>query len=445
MRIALVGTRGAPARYGGFETCVEEVGARLSAAGHDVTVYCRGEVDPALQGRYKGMHLVHLPALRRRALETLSHTLASVLHLVTHRKPDAVVVFNGANSVFLPLLRARGVPVATHVDGLEWQRAKWGPMGRRYYRMAETLSVRWSDALIADARGIADYYCNQFGADTELITYGAPRIDRHRVERLVELGLQRHGYHLVVARFEPENNVDLIVGGYVASEATLPLVVVGSAPYTDAYTQRVRELADDRVTLLGGLWDQDLLDQLYAGALTYLHGHSVGGTNPSLLRALGASTATIAFDVTFNREVLGQTGRYFQDAHDLGSAVTEAEATPAATVARGAAAGERASLYDWDEVARSYATLCADLVRTGSRRSRPSGRRRRGSTLPVVPQFRAPAPAERRHLTVPVPADRRRPEGLSPDVVDAELGASVSPLPARPEAAADQFVPSQGG
>lgn len=434
MRIALVGTRGAPAHYGGFETCVEEVGARLGAAGHDVTVYCRGEADPALNGHYRGMRLVHLPALRRRALETLSHTLASVLHLVTHRAPDAVIVFNGANSVFLPLLRARRVPVATHVDGLEWQRAKWGPAGRRYYRMAESLSVRWSDALIADARGIADYYRDQFGADTELITYGAPRIDGDRVDRLGELGLRRHGYHLVVARFEPENNVDLIVGGYVGSDATLPLVVVGSAPYTDEYTQRVRELADGRVTLLGGVWDQELLDQLYAGALTYLHGHSVGGTNPSLLRALGASTATIAFDVTFNHEVLGETGRYFMDAIELGTAVVEAEGAPEQTVARGASAGERASLYDWNDVARSYATLCADLMRTGSRRGRPSGRRRRGSQLPVVPQFEVPVPAERRRLSVPVPVDRRR----AADATVVGLVAPHAALPVTPDAVVEE-------
>lgn len=381
MRIALVGTRGAPARYGGFETCVEEVGVRLADAGHEVTVYCRGASDPSLNGRYRGMRLVHLPALRKRSLETLSHTFLSVLHVLTRRRPDAVIVFNGANSVFLPLLRARGIPVATHVDGLEWQRAKWGPVGRRYYRAAESLSVRWSDALIADARGIREYYDAEFGAETRLITYGAPRIDPEQTDQLPGLGLHRHGYHLVVARFEPENNVELIVGGYVRSEATLPLVVVGSAPYTDAYTQRVRELADDRVTLLGGVWDQQLLDQLYAGALTYLHGHSVGGTNPSLLRAVGAATATIAFGVGFNKEVLGSTGRYFKDGDDLGAAVVEAERSPEQTVARGAEAGERAAFYSWDEVARLYEQLCADLARDGQRRHRPSGRRRGRTAL----------------------------------------------------------------
>ncbi|GMA86235.1 hypothetical protein GCM10025868_14850 [Angustibacter aerolatus] len=255
MRIALIGTRGVPARYGGFETAIEEVGRRLVDRGHDVTVYCRGDDEHG--GAYLGMRLVHLPAMRRRSLETLSHTALSVLHLVTRRRPDTAVVFNAANAPFLPLLRARRVPLATHVDGLEWQRGKWGPAGRRYYRTAESLAVRWSDALIADAQGIADYYDGEFGAETALISYGAPSVDPDRLDRLAELDLAPQGYHLVVARFEPENHVHVAVEGYVRSGATLPLVVVGSAPYADAYTEQVRALADDRVRLLGGVWDQE--------------------------------------------------------------------------------------------------------------------------------------------------------------------------------------------
>lgn len=372
MRIALVGTRGVPARYGGFETAVEEIGRRLVERGHDVTVYCRGERGAS---DYLGMRLVHLPALRRRSLETLSHTALSVAHLVSHRRPDAVVVFNAANAPFLPVLRARRVPVATHVDGLEWRRGKWGAAGRRYYRAAESLAVRWSDTLIADAQGIADYYDCEFGADTELIAYGAPQIDPDRTDRLSELGLSPRGYHLVVARFEPENHVDVVVEGYVRSGARRPLLVVGSAPYADAYTDRVRALADDRVRLLGGVWDQDLLDQLYAGSITYLHGHSVGGTNPSLLRAVGAQAPVNAFDVVFNREVLGEAGRYWRTPADVAALVELAESDEAATAERGVASGVRAKLYDWDDVAVRYERLCEDLAERGPRRRRPSGRR----------------------------------------------------------------------
>lgn len=394
MKVAMVGTRGAPAHYGGFETCVEEVGARLVARGHQVTVYCRGEDDRGL-ATHRGMDLVHLPAVPRRTLETLSHTALSVAHVVAHR-PDVAIVFNSANAPLLPVLRAAAIPVATHVDGLEWKRSKWGPAGRRYYRNAEALAVRWSDALIADATGIQDYYRQEFGTPTELISYGAPIVGDRRPEALAGLGLHEQGYHLVVARFEPENHVDMVVEGYVASGATRPLVVVGSTPYSDDHTRRIHSLGDERVRFLGGVWDQDLLDQLYANALTYLHGHSVGGTNPSLLRAIGAGTATNAFDVRFNREVLGGSGRYFSTATGVMALVDQAEAEPAGARLRGVEALARAAHYDWDDVAGRYEALCLRLAAEGPHAHRPSGRRlgieqqaaaELAASTPVLPAF----------------------------------------------------------
>jgi glycosyltransferase involved in cell wall biosynthesis len=363
LSIAMVGTRGVPARYGGFETAVEEVGRRLADRGHRVVVYCRttpGDTGPR-PADHLGMQLVHLPAARKRSLETLSHSALSIAHLIAHRT-DAAFVFNAANSPLLPALRAARIPVATHVDGLEWKRAKWGGTGRRYYQLAESLAVRWSDALIADAEGIASYYQEKFEAPTTLLTYGAPLIDPGS-DRLAELGLTPGGFHLVVARFEPENHVDVIVEGYSRSAARLPLVVVGSAPYADDYIRRVHSLADDRVRFLGGVWDQEQLDQLYAHCYTYLHGHSVGGTNPSLLRAIGAGAAVIAFDVNFNREVVADSGRYFADAADVARHVDATEAGPFEVRSAGVRARELAAGYDWDEVALGYEALALRLAR----------------------------------------------------------------------------------
>jgi glycosyltransferase involved in cell wall biosynthesis len=380
MTIAMVGTRGVPARYGGFETAIEEVGRRLAAAGHRVVVYCRtapgheGRTEQHRPAQHLGMELVHLPAARKRSLETLSHSALSVGHLLAHRT-DVAFVFNAANAPLLPLIRAARIPVATHVDGLEWQRAKWGGAGRRYYRTAESLAVRWSDALIADAVGIADYYRREFDAPTTLLTYGAPLIAPGS-DRLAELGLEPRGYHLVVARFEPENHVDVIVDGYRRSGATKPLVVVGSAPYSDEYTGRVHGLADERVRFLGGVWDQQQLDQLYGNCFTYLHGHSVGGTNPSLLRAIGAGAAVLAFDVDFNREVTAEAGRYFSDAADVATLVEAAESAPDAVAKDGQRARELAAGYDWDDVAAGYEKLARGLVARELRETRPTGRRR---------------------------------------------------------------------
>lgn len=362
LSIAMVGTRGVPARYGGFETAIEHVGKRLAARGHQVRVYCReGNVEETITS-YLGMELVTLPTVRKRSLDTLVHTTLSSMHLMRNRT-DVAFVFNSANAPLLPMLRAARIPMATHVDGLEWKRAKWGPVGRRYYRQAESAAVRLSDALIADAQGIADYYRREFGAATELIAYGAPILENVAADRLVELDLKTGQFHLVVARFEPENHVHVIVDGYVRSNAGYPLVVVGSAPYADAYIERVRSLAreDARVRLVGSIYDQELLDQLYSNALTYLHGHSVGGTNPSLLRAIGAGTATIAYGVDFNREVLLDNGRYFIKAEDLPELLADAELIDELTAERGSQLRQRARDYDWDRVTDDYERLAYAL------------------------------------------------------------------------------------
>ena len=382
LRIALLGTRGVPAHYGGFETAVEEIGRRLVDRGHDVTVYCRaGNAAEEDLREHLGMRLVTRPALRVRALETLSHTALAVVHAMRRDRHDAVFLFNAANAVFLPALRARRVPVAVHVDGLEWQRAKWSGAGRRYYRRAEALAVRWADALIADAPGIAAYYADEFGATTELLTYGAPIVRDAPHDRLDEHGLQRGGYHLVVARFEPENHVELIVRGYRSSSARRPLVVVGGAPYSDDYTARVRAAAGDdpRIRLLGPVWDQAALDQLYAHALLYLHGHSVGGTNPSLLRAMGAGTAVGAYDVGFNRDVLGPGPARFDDAAGVAAAVERAEGDPARCAALGDELRARAEArFRWDDVAAGYEDLALRLAGGRSRRGEVDGRRQAG-------------------------------------------------------------------
>ncbi|RFA13018.1 glycosyl transferase [Subtercola boreus] len=377
LRIAMVGTRGVPAAYGGFETAIEEIGQRLVAQGHTVTVYCRtGKVERLKT--YLGMKLVHLPAEKSKTLETLSHTALSVLHMLFTRRQDVAFVFNAANAPFVSTIRARGTAVAVHVDGLEWKRDKWSSTGKRYYRKAEELAVKNADALIADAAGIADYYDHEFGIPTELLTYGANILREPSSDKLAELGLTPGGYHLVVARFEPENHVDVIVDGYAASAAKLPLVVVGSAPYAAAYTERIAAVAtsDDRIRMLGGVWDQEQLDQLYAHALTYSHGHSVGGTNPSLLRAMGAGTAVLAWDVVFNREVLGDDGEFFATSEELGELVVAAEAHPARADAIGAQLRDRAEqTYDWDVVSAGYEELALRLARGYSTHGQSNGHR----------------------------------------------------------------------
>lgn len=360
LRFAMVGTRGVPAQYGGFETAVEEVGARLVERGHLVDVYCRNEGQSLSE--HRGMRLINAPAIRRRSLETLSHSGLSIAHAAWSR-PDAMVVFNAANAPYLPFVRAARIPAAVHVDGLEWKRAKWAGAGARYYRRAEAMAARSGLPLIADARGIADHLRETYGRDSHFIPYGAPILEPPST-LLANLGLEAGEYHLVVARMEPENHVSTAMQGHRLSGSPRPLVVVGSAPYESAYTREIDDLArHPGIRNLGAVWDQDLLNQLYAHCRSYLHGHSVGGTNPSLLRALGCGAPVTAYDVNFNREVTAGHARFFTDPESVAAAITADDLDPEGAAHRGKLGREHvAESYRWDDVADRYEELLLELA-----------------------------------------------------------------------------------
>jgi glycosyltransferase involved in cell wall biosynthesis len=369
----MLGTRGVPAQYGGFETAVEEVGSRLVARGYAVTVYSR---NPGPQvDEYKGMSIVNLPAVRHRVAETLSHTAASIVHAIVKDRPDVVLLMNAGNAPLLRPLKLAGIPTAVHVDGLESRRGKWRGAGARYYRWAERAAVRRADEVIVDSQAIGDYVSTTYGRECVFIPYGAEVISPGS-DRLAELGLVRKDYHLVVARFEPENHVLEAVHAYRVSDETRPLVVVGSAPYSQWYVDKVHEAGagTDRIRFTGGIFDSQLLDQLYANARTYIHGHSVGGTNPSLLRAMGAGAPALAFDCPFNREVTANQAFFWSSAEQLteifddiagGEDHIVSSDVDEQLTAFAAAGRERIrESYQWDQVATDYEVVLSRLARS---------------------------------------------------------------------------------
>jgi len=364
MHIAILGTRGVPARYGGFETAVEEIGKRLAARGHQVTVYCR---NPGQQlTEYLGMHLVNLPALRHRFTETLSHTALSTVHAIVKDRPDVVLLLNAGNAPLLRPLRLARIPTAIHLDGLESRREKWRGAGARYYRWAEASAVHSGQEVIADAQAVADHVQLKYGRVCTVIAYGAPVINPDD-DRLAELGIAADRYHLVVARLEPENHVLDAVQGYLASTESLPLVVVGGAPYSQDYVASIRNAAkgDARIRLLGSVYDQELLDQLYGNARSYIHGHSVGGTNPSLLRAMGAGAAVLAFDVEFNREVTADQAFFWSSARELTlvlDSIAAGDCDEQLSRMRGRSRSRVAEAYQWDAVTDEYEQLAKRLA-----------------------------------------------------------------------------------
>lgn len=370
MRVAILGTRGVPASYGGFETAVEEIGKRLASRGYEVTVYCRNPGQTLTE--FEGMTLVNLPAVKHRMAETLSHTALSTARAIVKDKPDVALLLNAGNAPLIKPLQLAGIPVAVHLDGLESRREKWRGTGARYYRWAERLATKQADEVIADAAAIADHVQRAYGRACVTIPYGAQVIDPG-AGRLGELDLVRRDYHLVVARMEPENHVLEAVHGYAISDETRPLVVVGSAPYSRWYIDQVEEVAraNSGIHLLGSIYDDELLNQLYANARSYIHGHSVGGTNPSLLRAMGAGAPVLAFDCEFNREVTADRAFFWSDADALArifDVVADGEVDSELSDMADAGRERVREHYRWDSVADSYEALIVELDRTRSRR-----------------------------------------------------------------------------
>ena len=367
MRIAILGTRGVPGSYGGFETFAEELGARLVERGHHLTVYCREGNSPIRPDSHRGMRLIHLPAIRLKSAETLSHTLLSALHAAT-QPFEIVYVCNSANSpiCWIPWLRRQRVVL--NVDGLEWRRAKWGRTAKRYYRWAAELAARMPIEVVTDATVIQDYYLKNWHRRTRCFAYGTSFYQRgYLAERVRALGLESDGYLLYVSRMEPENNALLVVEAYARLETDLPLVMVGDAPYARAYIDRIKASADSRVRFLGYRFGDDY-HALQANALAYIQATEVGGTHPALVEALGHGNAVVAHDVPEHHEVLGDAGVYFayRDAEDLAVQLRDLLDAPN-TLARLRVAAERRARehYSWDAVTDEYEAYFAELIAGG--------------------------------------------------------------------------------
>ena len=371
IRVAIAGARGIPALYGGFETFAAELAPRLVRRGFDVTVYCRSRYsDPSRPACFQGVRLVYLPSIGRRALESPSAELLCSLHALKER-PDILYVLGFRASLGYWPHRALGRTVVFNTDGFDWQRSKWGALAKRYLRMSERIGVRLaSGGLIADSRVTADYYRRTYDRDPVYLSYGAPVLHTSSPEVVASYGLDPDRYYLVVARIEPENHVRSIIEGYLRSGSQLPLAVVGSQNYDTAYGKAVMQLASDRVRLLGGVYTEGHLDALYRRCFAYIHGHEVGGTNPSLVRAMGARALVLANDVAYNREVVDETGLYWSPAAgDLTGLIHGVERKPALAGKLRQAAQERAAKhYDWEVIADGYASFFSVLARGGHRK-----------------------------------------------------------------------------
>jgi glycosyltransferase involved in cell wall biosynthesis len=368
MKIALAGTRGVPAAYSGFETAVEQLGSRLVARGHDVTVYCRPHmVERRADRTYKGMRLVYLPTVPGKHLDTPVHSLLSTLHLALVERPDAAVYFIAGNGPFAVLGRALGVPTALNVDGLDSERAKWGPWARRYLRLTERAAPMLASVTITDSRTVQQLY-RSWGWETLYIPYGS-ELDpddgaAEQDDVLERLGLGPRGYVLFVGRLVPENNAHVLVQAFRGLDTDLRLAVVGDAPYADEYQERLHAAGDDRVVFAGYQFGA-AYRTLLRNAVLLAVPTEVGGTHPVILEALAAGACIIVNDHTPNLETVGGAGLSYsgsEGASDLRRVLQDLLADPAAIERYRAAALERARVYSWDAVTDAYERLAEQLV-----------------------------------------------------------------------------------
>lgn len=353
MKISILGTRGFPSTYGGFETLIRHLAPFLQGAGHAVTVYDRTPDAPRSRV-VDGVRVVRSAGASGNATSTLSHGLTSALMTAADR-PDVALIMNVANGFFLPALRARGIPTVLNVDGIEWERGKWSPLGRRVFRTGALATARWADVLVADSYAIAQRWRHDFGRESVFIPYGGDgHVDGVDPARVRSLGLDPGGYVLVVARFVPENNVELMLEA--GRRTGRPVVVVGSNPGSELDARLRAQHAPPAVHMLGHVADQDLLASLWAHCGVYLHGHSVGGTNPALVQAMGMGAPTIALDTVYNREVLGRDDMLAPG--EVAEIASRAAALLGSPARRRDAAewgrGRVADVYNWSDVCKAY-------------------------------------------------------------------------------------------
>jgi glycosyltransferase involved in cell wall biosynthesis len=359
VRIALVGTRGIPANYGGFETFAEELSTRLVERGHQVTVYCRQKHAEPL---YRGVRLQYLPTIRHKYFDTIAHTAASTWHLL-RRRPDVALYCNGANAIFTLAPRMVGVPVALNVDGIERQRKKWNRAARAWYLASEWLTKFCPTVVVTDALTIQEYYRKRYRKETVFIPYGAEVGKVDSAEVLATLGLEAGRYFLYVSRLEPENHPLEVRQAFEQVVTQMKLALVGDAPYAQEYIRQVRDTGDPRIVMPGAIYGVGYRE-LGSHCFAYIHATEVGGTHPALIEAMGRGALVLYRNTPENAEVAGDAGIPFE-AGELTAALRHVLAMPEfdRERLRHAAMARVRDHYSWNTVTDAYEGLLKAMMK----------------------------------------------------------------------------------
>jgi len=362
IRIAIIGSRGIPGNYGGFETFAERLSIGLVKRGHEVTVYCAASYSNTPEKFYQQVRRVIVPNVPLKSLDKISNSFLSCL-LATFARYDLILFLGVSPVLFAWLPRMAGKKLVINIDGLEWKRQKWNRLSASYLKFSESLSGQLCHRVVTDSKVLREYFNEEYGRDSTYIAYGADVGRFADNGELAKYGLERNRYFLQVCRLEPENNAHVVISEYVKVKTDLPLVVLGGAPYGQEYKENLKSLADGRVKFLGGVYGKDY-DVIRSNALCYVHGHEVGGTNPALLEALAAGNCVAVLDVPYNLEVIGEAGLSFSKEPGSLSSVLQSllEDPQTISICREKAVDRIKTHYMWDFIISEYENLFFECV-----------------------------------------------------------------------------------
>ena len=365
MNIALVGTRGIPAGYSGFETAVENLAREFSALGHEVVVYCRPHMVER-KTHHAGARLVHLPTVANKYLDTIVHTALSTAHLAVRERPDVAIYFISGNAPMVPFARLAGIPSILQIDGLDSERAKWPGPAKTYIRFAERISPHAATVCITDSESVADHYAARFGRRIGVVAYGASLPDPGTRDTVTQLGLEEGRFVLFVGRLVPENNAHLLVEAHGHLDTDWPLVVVGDAPYSESYITSLKAGAGPNVHFPGYVFGAGYAELVNACGVMAIP-TEVGGTHPVIIEGMAAGACLLVADHQPNLECVGDTAVSFplaDGASGMLGPLRELLADPERRADLGKrAAGRAEERYSWTRSAEEYLAICERIRR----------------------------------------------------------------------------------
>lgn len=367
MKIAIIGTRGYPHVYGGFETFAKELSERLVLRGVEVHIYCQRNLFKERPAKVNGIFLHYIPTVPTKSLNQIIHSLLSIVH-ASCSTVDVILVVNLAAGPMGWVPKLTGKKTIINVDGLEWLRPKWKGLGAAYFKFAAKLATKLYDVIITDADAMRKVYLKEFKTDSKVIAYGAPAFKKADESLLNRFNLEPDEYYLIVGRLIPDNNADLIVKAFSESESTKKLVIVGDVPYRDKYAEDLKKYEASNIHFVGYVKDSNVLMALYQNCFVYVHGHKYGGTNPAMLKGMSNNCAILALDTAFNQEMLhnGEFGVFFAESkQSVIKAMDNLESNPSLVKSlKDKVANGLTEKYNWDSVTELYQSVINDLCNT---------------------------------------------------------------------------------